>query len=301
MAKTQPKAHPLYWAVLLLSGVTFGASFSLFKIATGGGHDPLSLAFWYAALSALLLVPLSQRTGGGWRWVTRSTLMFCLVWGLFSTTLPSVFFFYAARELPAGIMALAIALVPMATFAGAIWLKHDHLSFKRCVGLGMGAVAVLLVVLPETSLPERSDVVWMLLPFGVVLCYAGEHLYYALKAPAHAPSEGLLHVMFIGAAVTLLPITLATSTFHVPDFPPNKADLALLGVALVTVLDYFLFMFLMARAGPVFTSQAAYVVTLAGVGWGMVLFGESHSVWIWAALIIALLGVTLVQPKRLAT
>ncbi|MCY4179482.1 MAG: DMT family transporter [Litoreibacter sp.] len=297
MAKIQPKAHPLYWAVLLLSGVTFGASFSLFKIATGAGNDPLGLAFWYAALSAVLLAPLSMQTEGRWRWLNRSALNFCFIWGLFSTTLPSVFFFYAARELPAGIIALAIALVPIATFAGAIWLKHDQPSLKRCIGIGLGAVAALLVVLPETSLPERGDVVWMLLPFGVVLCYAGEHLYYALKAPAHAPPQGLLNVMFVGAALTLLPITLMTSTFHVPDFPPNKADLALLGVAVVTVLDYFLFMFLMARAGPVFTSQAAYVVTLAGVGWGMLLFGESHSIWIWTALVVALLGVTLVQPK----
>ncbi len=198
-------------------------------------------------------------------------------------------------------MALAIALVPIATYAGAIWLKHDQPSLRRCIGLGMGAVAALLVVLPETSLPERSDMVWMLLPFGVVLCYAAEHLYFAFKAPPNVPSEGLLLLMLIGAALTLLPLTLVTSTFHVPTFPPNKTDLALLGVAIVTVLDYFLFMFLMARAGPVFTSQAAYVVTLAGVGWGMLLFGESHSIWIWIALIMALLGVSLVQPKRLSS
>ena len=63
---------------------------------------------------------------------------------------------------------------------------------------------------------------------------------------------------------------------------------------MVTVLDYFLSAFLIARA----TSQVAYVVTLAGIGWGMLLFAENHSTGIWIALVLALTGVFLVQPGK---
>ena len=287
----------LCWMILVLSGIVFGSSFSLFKFAAGSGHNPLGLAFWHSFLSAVLIsIPVLIR--GHWTWLRAHVILFCLLWGLVSTTLPSIFFFSAARELPAGILALAIAFVPIATFAGAIMLKRDRASFRRCCGLGLGAVAVLLVILPKASLPDPEDVAWVLLPFGAVLCFAAEHLYYAIKAPYGAPVDGLLFLMFACAALTLAPVLFLSSTFFLPKWPPASEEYALFGVAVVTVLDYFLFAFLIAAAGPVFTSQAAYFVTLAGVGWGLVLFGESHSIWIWLALALALTGVFLVRPKE---
>lgn len=286
-----------YWFVLLLSGAIFGSSFSLFKIAASSGQDPLGLGFWYSTLSAALVLVLLL-TDRNRHWLRRPVIVFCFLWSLVSTTVPSVLLFHAARELPAGIVALAIAMVPMATFAGAIIVKYDRANFRRCCGLVIGAVAVLLVILPKASLPDPDDAFWLLFPFGVVLCYAAEHLYYAIKVPDDVPVAGLMFLMFVFSALVLMPISLLTSTFFVPAWPPSVGEWALFGVALVTVLDYFLFAFLVARAGPVFTSQAAYVVTLSGVGWGMLLFGEKHSYWIWAALALLLTGIALVQPEE---
>ena len=50
-------------------------------------------------------------------------------------------------------------------------------------------------------------------------------------------------------------------------------------------------------AGPVFASQTAYVITLAGVGWGMILFAETHSLYIWTALLLTLAGISMVGPR----
>ncbi|MEM6986284.1 MAG: DMT family transporter [Pseudomonadota bacterium] len=288
----------IHWLVLLLSGVVFGASFSLFKLAAEPGHGAISLAFWYAAFSMLLLAPFVLWKHRGQRWFTRSAFRFCVVWGTLSTTLPALFFFFAARELPAGIMAIAISLVPIATFAGAIALGHDRPTLPRCTGLGLGAASALLVAVPGSGLPNAGDVIWLLLPLGVVVCYAAEHLFFALKAPPQSPPETLLLSMFVISVLTLFPLTFAFGTLHLPFATPVIADFALLGAAIVTVLDYFFFMFLIARAGPVFTSQAAYLVTLAGVGWGVLVLGESHSVTFWIALVLVIIGAILVTPKR---
>ena len=51
-------------------------------------------------------------------------------------------------------------------------------------------------------------------------------------------------------------------------------------------------------AGPVFASQTAYVITLAGVAWGMILLEESHSLYIWSALLLTLAGIALVRPQQ---
>jgi drug/metabolite transporter (DMT)-like permease len=53
------------------------------------------------------------------------------------------------------------------------------------------------------------------------------------------------------------------------------------------------------RAGPLFASQVGYVVTLAGVFWGMLLFGESHSAWVWVSLVTMLAGLALVTPRKI--
>ena len=64
------------------------------------------------------------------------------------------------------------------------------------------------------------------------------------------------------------------------------------GVAFTVLL------YVIRTAGPVFASQTAYVITLAGVAWGMVLFDERHSVYIWSALALTLTGIALVKPQR---
>lgn len=45
------------------------------------------------------------------------------------------------------------------------------------------------------------------------------------------------------------------------------------------------------RAGPVFFSTSNYIATVFGVVLGMLFFGDSHSLWIWAAMILMFIGL----------
>ena len=45
------------------------------------------------------------------------------------------------------------------------------------------------------------------------------------------------------------------------------------------------------RAGPLFFSTSNYIAPLVGVGLGMLLFGDTYSLWIWAALLLMFLGL----------
>jgi drug/metabolite transporter (DMT)-like permease len=46
----------------------------------------------------------------------------------------------------------------------------------------------------------------------------------------------------------------------------------------------------------VFASQCAYAVTISGVIWGIMIFSEQHSIWVWLSVIVMLLGLMLVNP-----
>ena len=76
------------------------------------------------------------------------------------------------------------------------------------------------------------------------------------------------------------------------------AEQAVLASYGLHIFAYFGFVWLIARAGPVFASQVGYVVTGVGVGLGMAFYGERHSLWIWLALALMMIGLTLVRPKE---
>lgn len=286
------------WLLLLLSGIIYGSSFSLIKIATGEGAHPFGLTFWFALIAAVLLGAVQILRGRflQLRLLSPHTFIFCASWSLLGTIVPNILFFTSAREIPAGVISMCIAMIPILTFVGAVLLRHDKLSPIRILGILLGAAAVLMIILPKTSLPEPEDTIWVLLTFIAAACYAVEHLYFASKAPSGVAIDLLLFLMFSMAAIILLPITLITGHFILPNWPIGSTELAVAAVSLITVTDYFFFAILIAWAGAVFTSQAAYIVTLSGVLWGMLIFGESHSIWIWAAIICLIMGASLVRP-----
>ncbi|MBT3172574.1 MAG: EamA/RhaT family transporter, partial [Rhodospirillaceae bacterium] len=55
---------------------------------------------------------------------------------------------------------------------------------------------------------------------------------------------------------------------------------------------------LLRRTGPVYFSQVAFIVTINAVMWGVILFDEQHSLWIWLALALVFGGVALVNWRH---
>jgi drug/metabolite transporter (DMT)-like permease len=79
-------------------------------------------------------------------------------------------------------------------------------------------------------------------------------------------------------------------------------DLAILYAVLINVAIWVVFMEVTRQAGPVFFSQFNYIVVLVGFGFGVLMFGERPSVYIWGATALMLLGLTALnwRPKRKA-
>ena len=106
--------------------------------------------------------------------------------------------------------------------------------------------------------------------------------------------------MNLMAALALLPITILTDSFFSPSFPPQNVDYAVIGLGLISVVAYTMFVLSVTLFGSVFSSQVGYVVTLAGVFWGMLIFGEKPSIWIWLSLCAMIIGLALGTPRKSA-
>ena len=82
------------------------------------------------------------------------------------------------------------------------------------------------------------------------------------------------------------------------NWPLDSAGRAILGVSVISMLAYTLYIHVIKHSGPLFASQTSYIVTLSGVFWGMAIFGEVHSNWVWFSLITMLAGLALVTPRK---
>jgi drug/metabolite transporter (DMT)-like permease len=291
-------ATPLWaWAVLLFLGVVWGLTFSLAKIATAGGAHPLGITFWQALLGAVILgvvalvrrQPLSMKP-----WA----LQIYAICGLLGSVIPGVLFFYAASRVPAGVLSITVTVVPILTFVLSALFGLDRFGFPRVMGVLFGALAVVLLVAPEQSLPDPGAAPWVLAACAASACYAVENLVIALRMPEDADSFTVTFGMFLAATAMLAPVVIATGSFVALTWPWGPVEWSIVGMAAVSALAYSLYIYLIGQAGPVFSSQVAYAVTLAGVFWGMALFGERHSPWIWLSLALMLAGLALVTPRK---
>lgn len=298
-ARRESRLHPALapLAVALVGGV-WALQYALAKLAMNAGAHPLGLAFWEGFGSGMLILAGRQlvarrRVPVGWR-----DLLLYATTGLLGLTLPATAVFWAAQHLPVGIVALLFALVPMLTYVLALAMRLDRLAGLRILGLSAGLGGVLLIVVPAASLPAPGLAGWVLLGLGGGLCYAIQGVYVARCAPPAMSAVTLGGASLAIGGLLLLPAALALDAFvsPLPSWGPVQwATAGIMVVNAACVAGYFL---LLRHAGPVVASQTSYSLTLAGVLWGLWLFDEQHSGWIWAALALLLFGLSMVRSQR---
>ena len=284
-------------ALLLLLGTLWGASFSLAKIATTSGIQPFGLILWQAGGGAVIVIvvcTLRRR-----RLPTNPRhLLYYLGCGMLGIVLPSTSIYVAAPHAPAGVLALLVASVPMVTYGLALATSLERFHPLRIAGLGVGLAGVLLIVGPEASLPDPDMAPWVVIGMGAPLCYAASNVFIARFRPPDTASLALASGMLTMAAAIVAPVAFATGSVHMIGAPWDAADLAVLLLPTVTGVAHIFVFEIIRRAGPVFFSQVGYLVTATGVLWGMLLFGERHSPWIWASLVLMCFGLALVNARR---
>jgi len=282
--------------VLFVIGVAWGATGPLSKLAVSTGNHPVGVAFWGTVIGASVLT-VGLLLSGKRLPLGRRNLVFFLICGFLGTALPNSLSYMAYEHLPVGVMAICIALGPMVTLLIALPLGIEQPDHRRLIGLGLGAVAVLLIVLPESGLPEPDQAAWVALPVIVSLAYATENVYIATARPPGLDTLTIMCGLTWGALILLTPVLVASDAwFDITRLgPPEQAIIA---NSALHIGAYFCFIWLIGQAGPVFASQVGYVVTSSGVILGIIIYGERHSSWVWLALVLMFAGLILVNPKR---
>ena len=283
--------------ILLFLGIVWGLSFSLARMATESGIHPVMINYWSCLISATLLSAYCVliKTIPP---ITRSLVGFYFICAVLGSVIPGTLYFYAAAHVSAGVLSITIATVPLLTFIAAAVFRIEAVSYKRILGILCGISSIGLLVVPDSSLPNPNAAPWVIMMVLAAACYAAEGLVIATRAPPKVNVFVVVTAVLITAVIIMTPIVWLTGTFELMPWPFSRSVGAILGMSVIMATAYGGFYYLIVLAGPVYASQTAYLITLSGVLWGILIFDETHSAWIWASLAVMMIALSLVKPQE---
>ncbi len=284
-------------AALVLLGLCWAVTVPLNKVAVSSGHHPIGLIFWQLAICAAF-TGLYLGLRGRLPRLGTALAGHCLVIALLGSILPFSFIYRAISQLPAGIVAIVIATVPMFALVISLSIRIEAFSPVRLAGVLLGAIAVVILVGPDASLPDPDKAVFVLVAVLAYFCYGLEGNYVAWRAfRGYGPIQVICGASTVGALITGPVAWFSGAWVDLPGSWDNP-ERALVLAALIHAFIYAGYLWLVGATSPVFASQIAYVVTLGGVFFSALLLDERYSYWAFLALGLMMAGLFLVHPRQ---
>ena len=281
------------WAILLLLGAIWGASYMFIKI--GGAEIPpftfVEVRTLIAAIALMLVLALRKESIPRTRraWLTLTAM------GIFNGVIPYTAITWGETHISSGLASILTAAMPLFTIIFAhFWTKDERLTMPKAIGVALGFIGVVVLFVPELQRGLQMEF-WG--QFAIVIAAASyglatliAHKYLDGVSPVMAPTGQLLT-----AAIIMLPFSLAFDNPFALS-PSLKAMGALLILALLgTAFAYILYYWLIEHTGATRTSLVTYLIPITGILWGALFLGEPIEWQAIVGLLLIIAGVGLVN------
>ena len=282
---------------LLLLGALWGSSFPLVKIAAPA-LGPVGVTHARLVIGAVILTLLTLVSRKMWRTVCQRFGAFMVLAAL-NVAGPLTLVAVAIVGLNASMAAILNATTPMFTVVVAgIWLRH-RVTWRHSLGVAVGifGVAVLLGGAPISL--DTPGLISAAASLGAALLYALGGVYAGRAFPDEVPLTLALGQQ-VAATVLMVPGTIAALILSPPPAPITKETImAVLVVgAGATAGGYLLYFWIIRAAGPLAASTVTFIVPLTGAGLGVAWLDEPATSGLVVGLIVILMGVRLLLPRR---
>ena len=285
------------YIILILMGAAWGLSIPLTKITVSTGYGQFGLIFWQFVIAVIVLgfVLFLRRKRPIFE---RKTIFLFIVLALLGTIFPNSASYVATYYLPASFIAILIATVPMFSFPMAMLMGLEKKDFRRISGLFIGLIGVIILTGPEASFPDRHLLIFIPLALLAPFFYAIEGNYVDKYGTAgQDPIQTFTGASILGTFL-ILPVTISTGQWIDPFQPWPIENYTHLASSCCHAFAYCAYVWLVSRAGAVFTAQVAYFVTAWGVAWSILILGEEASRYLWLSVAFMSFGMFLVLPRN---
>ena len=283
---------------LLLLGTIWGGTPAFVKHLGATGWPPLLIAACAGAGSAAILLAICLMRGIAVP-LSRAHLRHYAVSGLFGMALANLVGFTSLQHVPAGFFSLLVPLSPILTMLGAALLGMERATPRRLAGTVLGFAGVALAMSPGAALPDPALLPWAVFAALTPLCYAASNLLAVRLAPQGTPPLALATGTLAAGAAQVAVFAAVLGHLGVP--PAGGVPVSAMQAA-VTAAAFLIYFRSLSAHGGVVTSQTGYIVTLTGIAWGWMLFGERPGWLTISAAALVFAGLALVTlPGRAVT
>lgn len=286
----------LDWLVFAICVMMWGSAFALLKIATQS-FSPVWITIGrmgIATVTLLALLPVLGeklppfKTPNVWR-----PYVFI---GVAGTALPYFLFAWAIERVPSSVVAICNGGSPFFTalLAHAL-LAGERLSLQRGLSILLAFAGLAVLVAPRIAAEGgvSGEALGLFAAIAGASCYAIANVQTKLAAPVSPAIAATIYC--VAAFLVSLPAGLAAPLNLNPSMASAIA-LVVLGV-FSTALGGILYVFLVRRRGPVFTSFTTYLMPLWALGLGVWIMGERPGWNAVFALALVLAGLALFNLK----
>ncbi len=280
----------------MLLGSSWGLYFSMLKIAALSGISYvgiLTLTTVGVGLGMIAIAMLRRRGPA----FGLGHIVFYLVCALSGYLLPMIVELLIITHMPTGLLALIVSMAPLTTMLLAWMIKSDVVSVPRVAGILLGAFAVFAILLPDAHSGEAIAWRWLLLAMAVPVSYSIHHNFTSRYWPQGSDS----YQVACGEAIfaSLLLIAFSMFNWQWQDLQSwNQGHGAILFMAVISLIDIYIYFELIRTMGPIYTSYANYFMVASGVLWGMVIFAERPSPLMWLSALLLAASLYLIGDHR---
>jgi drug/metabolite transporter (DMT)-like permease len=156
-------------------------------------------------------------------------------------------------------------------------LAPQRLDIVCASGLLLALIGTLFIILPKASLPTPGAAPWFAMALLTPALYAVTNVLADRLRPVGSTSNSLAAGMLVASTTVLAPLAFALDQFHQLATPYSVGDYAILVQIGASIFAYILFFEILRMIGAVQFSVTSNIITITGIGWGILLFSEVHS------------------------
>ncbi len=287
--------------VLLWNSGFIGAEFGL------PYAGPFTLLFWrYLILTLSLFIYLMTRKR--FRWIGGSEAAINMTVGVLAHGVwLSCVLLALNQNVPAGIVALVVALQPLATGAFSGVVTGEHTPLHRWLGLIIGFGGVALTILNRIDFSDTGSIFGYLIPIGSVIAITAASLIQRRRTlnqtTRKIPIDLTLFYQTLGTTLFLFIPAIAAENLAAQW--PSEFIYAMLWLIFAVSLGAYAFMWmLIKRINATRVASLFYLGPPVTMLMAWIAFGDTLQPMDIIGLVVVLIGVSLTQfklPTRLHT
>lgn len=211
--------------------------------------------------------------------------------GLFGNALPFALVSWGQVKVEAGLSAIFMAVMPLATILLAQFFTDDErINRWKMTGVLLGFLGIV-VLMGKHSLTSVGDEVFRQLAILLAaICYAVNAII--TRKLTSLPKYSMVTALMIAASLLMLPASLMVDQPWTLSVSVNSIGALLMLAIGSTAIATLMILTIIDRCGATFLSQINFMVPLFGVLFGTLLLGERLAVNAYIALVIILLALT---------